>query len=161
MNHADDSGSRVALPITPMLDMTFQLLFFFLVSFHPVAPEGEMALPLLVEKGGGRLALPAGAPRFPSDLTVLVRTGLDGVNDGDISALAVRTAEGKEIPIDGGVAGLKAKLTEMRKELTQKDNIKVQGDGKLKVKSLMKVMDACKQAGFTNVSMVPPEESGR
>ena len=65
------------------------------------------------------------------------------------------------IVVCAGLAGLVAKLKEMRQELTQKDNIKVQGDGKLKVKSLMKVMDACKKAEFKNVSMVPPEDFGR
>ena len=39
--------------------------------------------------------------------------------------------------------------------------IKVQGDSKLKVRSVMKVMDACRQAGFGNVSFVPPEDQPR
>ena len=49
----------------------------------------------------------------------------------------------------------------MREELQQKDNVKVQGDGKLKVKNLLAVMDACKAAGFENVSMVPAEDFAR
>jgi biopolymer transport protein ExbD len=161
--------SKVVLPITPMLDMTFQLLFFFIINFNPADQEGqiEMALPSEEIKAAhkDKPSEPKGADKdpleFPSDLTVKVRTALDGVNDGDISALAIRNIEGKETPVDGGVGGLKDKLIEMRKELTQKDNIKVQGDGKLKMKSLLKVMDACKQAGFKNVSMVPPEDFGR
>ncbi len=44
-------GSKGILPITPMLDMSFQLLFFFIFNFNPADMEGavEMALP-----AGGR-----------------------------------------------------------------------------------------------------------
>ncbi len=163
--------SKVQLPITPMLDMTFQLLFFFIINFNPADQEGqiEMALPSEEVKAAHKQedvkkdAAPEKDPalEFPSDLTVKVRTQTDGVNDGEISALFVRNIEGKEEPVDGGLVGLKALLTKRREEMTNKDNIKVQGDGKLKVRSLMRVMDACRQSGFKNVSMVPPEDFGR
>jgi biopolymer transport protein ExbD len=45
--------------------------------------------------------------------------------------------------------------------LINKEAIKVQGDGKLKVRNVMKVMDKCREAGFGNVSFVPPEDFGR
>jgi biopolymer transport protein ExbD len=167
---SSSSDSKIVLPITPMLDMTFQLLFFFIVNFHPADLEGQMDM-----------SLPADAdkqahdqkdvkqdsktdkdlePEFPSDLTVKVRTQLDGVNDGEISALSVRNLEGKEEPVDG-LAGLKRFLTAKRETLTNKEAIKVQGDSKLKIRSVMKVMDACRQAGFPNVSFVPPEDQPR
>jgi biopolymer transport protein ExbD len=160
-----ENGSRVTLPITPMLDMTFQLLFFFITSFNPADQEGQvdMALPSN-ETRAGRLNPPNGgeAPEFPSDFTVKVRTRIDGVNDGDISDLSVRNIEGKEEPIrNGSLTELRDYLAKKREEMTNKDNIKVQGDSKLKVKSLMKVMDVCRQVGFKNVSMVPPEGFGR
>jgi biopolymer transport protein ExbD len=160
--------SKVTVPIVPMLDMTFQLLFFFIINFKPAAREGqiEMALPSENVVAAKDNKPTQGADKdpleFPSDLTVKVRTQLDGVNDGEISALSIHNSStAREKPIDGGLAGLKRELTEMRKDLTQKDNIKVQGDGKLKVRSLMKVMDTCRQAGFGKVSMVPPEDFGR
>ena len=39
----------ITLPITPMLDMSFQLLSFFILTFRPIATEGQMpvALPKL------------------------------------------------------------------------------------------------------------------
>ena len=99
-------------------------------------------------------------PEFPSDLTVKVRTQLDGVNDGEISSIFVRNPEGKEDPVDN-VAGLKKFLMEKRESLTNKNAIKVQGDGKLKVRNVLKVMDACRQAGFSNVSFAPPDDLNR
>ena len=41
--------SKVQLPITPMLDMTFQLLFFFIVNFKGMSTatiEGQMDMAL-------------------------------------------------------------------------------------------------------------------
>jgi len=159
--------SKIVLPITPMLDMTFQLLFFFIVNFSPADQEGqiEMALPSeditqAHKPEDAKAEAPDKDPlEFPSDFTVKVRTQLNGVNDGDISALSVRNIEGKEEPIpETDLTRLRDYLAKKREEMTNKDNIKVQGDMKLKVRSLMKVMDVCRQAGFKNVSMVPPED---
>jgi biopolymer transport protein ExbD len=165
-----EASSKVSLPITPMLDMTFQLLFFFIVNFHPADMEGEMsmALPVDAEKQAHKQedvkkdakTDKDPAPEFPSDLTVKVRTQLNGTTDGEISAIAVRNLEGKEEPVDG-LPGLRTFLKDKRETLTNKEAIKVQGDGKLKVREVMKVMDVCRKAGFANVSFVPPEDFGR
>ena len=42
-----DGHGGVEVMITPMLDMTFQLLFFFIINFNPADQEGlmDMALP--------------------------------------------------------------------------------------------------------------------
>src|SRR5262245_36396794 len=40
------------LPITPMLDMSFQLLAFFIMTFQPTPTEGQIALTLPKEEGG-------------------------------------------------------------------------------------------------------------
>src|SRR5262245_14504471 len=37
---------KVYLPIVPMLDMSFQLLFFFIITFNPGQREGQMAMNL-------------------------------------------------------------------------------------------------------------------
>jgi biopolymer transport protein ExbD len=156
--------SKVVLPITPMLDVTFQLLFFFVVNFRgmPLSLEGQLPVALPQERAvAPGNAGPAGPAEFPSDLTVKVRTQLDGANDGAISALTIQNAQGKEQAVEGGLPGLKAQLKQMRGGLKEKSNVKVQGDCRLKVKNLMAVMDACKAAGFENVSMVPPEDFAR
>jgi biopolymer transport protein ExbD len=158
MKRTSDSGSRIVLPITPLLDMTFQLLFFFLVTFHPGAPEGQMDLALPVEKGS---AAPApGEPVISADLTVKVRTILDGVNDGDISALAIRDSAGKETPVAGGLDGLKSILTVSKREKRIVE-VQIEADGRLKVSRLLAVADVCKSAGFTKVRMISPDDLGR
>ena len=163
--------SKVVLPITPMLDMTFQLLFFFIVNFKatPTLQEGqlEMALPSQQATSNRDNQVQRPDPhdvevQFPAELTVKVRTQLVEGSAGFISALSVQHNE-REDQVDGLLKGLKAFLEAKRETLAEgkRDNIKVQGDGKLKVREMMKVMDVCRQAGFTNVSMVPPEDFGR
>jgi biopolymer transport protein ExbD len=45
-----EPGPEVTLPITPMLDMSFQLLFFFMATFNPTDPEGAQILAMAMEK---------------------------------------------------------------------------------------------------------------
>ena len=41
-----DPSPGVTLPITPMLDMSFQLLCFFVLTFRPAPAEGQIAVTL-------------------------------------------------------------------------------------------------------------------
>src|SRR5262245_23900088 len=99
--------SKVVLPITPMLDMTFQLLFFFIVNFKatPTMQEGqlEMALPSGQAVAGGGVGI-GGKLEFPADVTVKVRTQLVEGNAGFISAISIQHDE-REEGVDGGLKG--------------------------------------------------------
>jgi len=44
------------LPITPMLDMSFQLMAFFILTFRPAPIEAQLALSLPKEDGGAQAA---------------------------------------------------------------------------------------------------------
>src|SRR5262245_35604174 len=73
----------VVVPITPMLDMTFQLLFFFLLRYNPNALEGqmEMSLPTPVEPKSQQQdsnTIPSGSDLdSPAKVTLVVRTRQD------------------------------------------------------------------------------------
>ena len=147
---------KIALPITPMLDMTFQLLFFFIMNFNPADLEGQMeaALPAqdrVVEGQGVAPAAPG--PVFPSDLTVEIRTGRDG---GGISALSVRGADGKSVPI-ADLDALAKHLAAQRAAPNNAKAIKIRADARLSIEHLMKVIDICKGAGFTHTALMSPE----
>ena len=154
-----DPDARIALPITPMLDMTFQLLFFFIMNFNPADLEGqiEAALPAqdqgIGARGGAAAPPNAPGPAFPSGLTVDVRTRPDG---NGISALFVRGADGKSVPIDG-LDALRKHLAVERAASNNKEAIEIRADARLSIGHLMKVIDACKGAGFTNTALVSPE----
>jgi len=165
-----EADSKIILPITPMLDMTFQLLFFFIINFHPADLEGQMDMALPSEdvkaahdqKNIDKTKAPEKnpTPEFPSDLTLKVRTQNDENSQGGISAIFVRNIEGKEELVNG-LDGLKKYLNDKRATLTNKEGIKVLGDSKLRLKHVLKVMDVCRNAGFKDVSFVPPEDLGR
>ncbi len=83
----DEENPEVVLPIVPMLDMAFQLLAFFILTYHPSALEGQvqLALPAAAES---RAKNPAEASpdvlsdtdvEPPSELTVVVKTRPDAV----------------------------------------------------------------------------------
>jgi biopolymer transport protein ExbD len=166
-----ETDAKIALPITPMLDMTFQLLFFFIMNFNPADLEGQMDMSLPSEEVKQAKDKPKDnvAPEknpdleFPSDLTVQVRTQNAEGSDGGISAIFVRGPDGKEDPINGPdlLGNLKKYLEAKRETVTHKEAIKIRGDTKLRIKHLMKVTDVCKAAGYANTSLVTPEEGVR
>src|SRR5436305_14261477 len=103
--------SKIVLPITPMLDMTFQLLFFFIVNFRPMPStiEGQLEMALPTENATANQNQQGGQPRgtdqdleLPSDPAVWERRQLGGANDGAVSALAVRNLVGKGAAAESG-----------------------------------------------------------
>jgi biopolymer transport protein ExbD len=172
----DGPGNEVTLPVTPMLDMAFQLLFFFITVFNPADIEGQMdlSLPSDADKAAknekdvdkDKRSDKELEPKFESDLTVKVRTQLDGRNDGKISAIFLSQVGSKDEPISATddaelVTAFRKALASKRDTISNKDAIKVQGDGKLRVEGIITIMDACRKEGFTNVSFVPPEDFGK
>jgi biopolymer transport protein ExbD len=163
-----EAAPEVALPITPMLDMAFQLLMFFIFTYHPSGMEGQMDLNLPSEKNPAakdeKMVDPNTkadkdqALEFPSDLTVNIRALQDGPQKGAISDLTLERASGPK-PVTN-LKALEGELTEARKG-SSNSNIKVQGDGKLKWKEVVAVMDVCRKAGFDNISFVAPSDFGR
>ncbi len=41
VRHAERSGDKIELQMTPMIDIVFQLLVFFIMTFKIVTPEGD------------------------------------------------------------------------------------------------------------------------
>jgi biopolymer transport protein ExbD len=165
IHRKSEAGPEPNLPVTPMLDMAFQLLAFFVMTYHPSDLEGQMDLSLPSEKiskaeDQSKVDASAAADKkpidLPSNLTVQVRTQQDGIHNGMISALALQDEAGQQ-PVDN-LDKLKAVLEKKRETVENKDNIKLQADGKLKWDGVVQVMDVCRQAGFKNISFVPPPD---
>lgn len=153
--------------ITPMLDMSFQLLAFFILTYHPSGLEGQMELNL---PAGGEAK--AKAPEdvdptkpsdtdieLPSELTVMVKTVHDGVTDGVFSSAIVEGREGQSSPFTS-MEELQRHLKRARQELTNKDDIKIKAESKLKYAYVVEVMDTCLRAGFQRVGFAPPPDLG-
>jgi biopolymer transport protein ExbD len=168
-------ASKVLMPITPMLDMTFQLLFFFLVFFHPAALEGQMDLALPTDKSTvapDQAATPQTAPgdedpvEEPPEVTVIVRAiqGDDPRTLGQISEISVQLKEGlTPIHEDGAdterlLVLLQEYLAKARETLGNQRDVMIRGERKLKWQYIVKVRDACQKAGFSNAHFSPPPD---
>ena len=158
----------VELPITPMLDFVFQLLAFFIATFQPAQLEVQMDL-TLPEAAQARAADPKdvkpdlsmpGDLELPSEITVIVKTFHDGrpENEGKVSQIVVQerqSPEGKEVK---DRQALRRYLEEARAGLSNQSDIKVQAEGAIRYAHVMKIMDTCAQAGFTNIGFGPPPD---
>lgn len=108
---------EVAMPITPMLDMAFQLMFFFITTFalNPQGlsaddsrkqddkREGQMDLSLPAkEVGNPAKGRKDGIPEFDevmkldSEVTVRIRGRNNGIDRGQIDAISISGSAGDE-----------------------------------------------------------------
>jgi biopolymer transport protein ExbD len=163
-----DKPARVEIPITAMLDMSFQMLIFFIMNFNPSDLEGQMdmALPAKIEAAAQNNDVqdPKASDnepdtKLPADLTVLVRTDREGPNKGQTSQLVVRDKSGDTtIP---SLEKLTAHLNNAKDQLSNKDEIKIEADSQLRWSAVVEVMDACRKAGFTTGFGPPPDLPGQ
>lgn len=169
-----DPPQEVNLPITPMLDMAFQLLMYFILTYHPSAMEGQMDLSMpqkatTASHGGAVDPMneannPEKDLEVPLDLNVRVQSqngtnytvtleeaGVNTALGSNLDALG-RKLEGvfkdKAQAVNDMIKGLapaerEAKLNEELKKIA----LKVQGEKRVELGSLMEVMDVCRMAG--------------
>jgi biopolymer transport protein ExbD len=155
-----DEGIEVEIPVTPMLDMAFQLLIFFIFTYHPSEMEGQMEM-AMAARGGG-----------------VGGAGIDEPHLDDIQGTAVvvrvRTQQGDEaggivypIEINADVAhGVANSVGELETHLRQlrttgqllgKTGATIELDRRLKWAFAVEVMDACKRSGL-QVSLAAPAD---
>jgi biopolymer transport protein ExbD len=162
-----DKPIEVTLPITPMLDMAFQLMFFFLATFNPMSQkEGQMGMSLPARRDprvpAPEQVRPTPEPHkeeveIPADVTISLRGFHDPRSKGQISALMVTTTAGSETL--NGTEEQRAKL--LREKLAarlpgtrDKDAVKkvpparLEGEKDLRWSEVVGVMDVCYRAGF-------------
>jgi biopolymer transport protein ExbD len=105
--HSPVAGTEITLPITPMLDMSFQLLFFFISTFKlPTGMEGSLDLSLPSEATAQADAIQNVDPSKSSDndkpadlkdvITISVQTATQGTGtDDSINNLILEETAGK------------------------------------------------------------------
>lgn len=163
------------LPITPMLDMSFQLLAFFIMTFKVAPTEGQIMLTLPKEEGGGT-NLP-GPIDIEKPLNYIVR--VIATDDGKIGQLTLSeegaaAAAGKDLKAglykkdDGSDMDMVEVYQKELKDLsasvaTQQKTAKLTLEihPKLKQASVIQLMDIGLRAGFSDLSPVPITKSER
>lgn len=164
-----ESPTEVELPVTPMLDMTFQLLAFFILTFKTAAvEEGQMEFSLpasgearaKVEQDVNPDKVSDTELSLPSQVTVVLKADHSGVNEGAINAIIVQTGQGETSIPDAKLENLAKYLKSKRdsQDLTNKDDIQIQAESKLKYAYVIQAMDTCIKAGFQRVGFAPPPD---
>ncbi len=159
----------VVMPITPMLDMTFQLLFFFILNYHPNALEGQMDLSLPAPTDNKAIETPekplpsdSQSDDIPAQVKVIVKTQQGTDAEGLISRVTVEELTGStDIEVlSGKVDKLQKHLERIGENVENKKSVLIKADGKLKWASIVQVMDACRKAGFTDIGFAELPETG-
>jgi hypothetical protein len=133
---------------------------FLLFPQHPTEGHFEMELP-----GGGTYRANGsdidpdaiGEPT-ESAVAVVVRTK-PGEESAPISAMTLKTPQGQtNIAVKSWRADLVKELRKVRPGLDANPSVRIEADRRLKWASIVEIMEACKEAGFSNVGFAPPPD---
>jgi biopolymer transport protein ExbD len=149
------------LPITPMLDMSFQLLAFFIMTFKPADTEGQIALALPQDRDGDGFVQPVAPVNAPVHYVIRVTA----TNRGMIERLTL-TEEGSVVVKDLGtsVPALRDELKAVSARLASENKVgkvSLEMEDKLLQAYVVQLVDVGVRAGFTNISPVPVDPQKR
>lgn len=141
---------EVELNVTAMLDMAFQLLAFFILTFKPAPIEGDVVLrmppaaPTTVVQKAKTAGADAKSTNPAQGLTSLVITVV-GDDNGNIQALAIGDSQ------VGGLEEFATRLpTVLKDEGSGFDQVLIQVDSRLDYEGLMRVVDVCTRQQLAN-----------
>jgi len=173
-------GVNLGLIITPMLDMSFQILSFFIMVYHPSALEGHISGSLAppeitAVKAKENNPMDIIPPSVPEELllpeiqeapTVLVTA--DRENQGQPAKIYLKRDKTQTEPAEvadavttnwkQAQADLARELRRVKNDAGDQSNIKIEADGELRQEFVMAVYDICKHSGFPKVHFVPPPQ---
>ncbi len=136
------SGEEVELNLAAMLDMAFQLLTFFILTFKPGPVEGQinLRLPLpvgITTEGTAKPGDTLSTTEVPKGLNTLV-VSVFANEAGRIASMGVGENRINTLP------GLDSKLQQVFSDkATPFDQVIVQVGGRLRYDELMKVVEVC------------------
>lgn len=154
--------TEVELPVTPMLDMAFQLLTFFILTYHPQPTEGQFAMNLLPAAPALDPNAPAPtdvAPSGPADLPAAVRTlttTLRAAPDGTLAGIQI----GENEPMND-LEALRGQVQAIFGAPDQPfEQVLIEADATLRYADLMRVVDVFASQNVTKISFSELTEAG-
>ncbi len=150
-----EPADEVFIPVAPMLDMAFQLLAFFIMTFKPPTAEMHVDLYLPVaavampKQADGRAQ--ADSARIESELEndLLIRAEADEL--GDLKSLRL-----SEVSIPDADA-LGDRLRRYARTLgNQTLRVRIAADDRLRYEPVARVIAACSAAGVSSIRFAPP-----
>lgn len=154
--HRPGPPEEVMFPVTPMLDMAFQLLAFFVLTFQAPSAETHLDLDLPVTPA----ALP-GSPHGQARVVPPSRVDTDLENDlwvrveaddlGDLKAIRLGEAAVTDIPTLGDRLRRYAEILDGRPL-----RVRLVADDSLRYEEAARVMAACSAAGVAAIRLTSP-----
>ncbi len=154
--------TEVEMQITPMLDMAFQLLTFFIMTYHPAPSEVQFGMNLLPAQPSINMNEPIStADTSNSDVPVGLKTlptTIHAAGGGDIARI---TLEANEIP---DVEALDQELKKIAADIEKKEllyeQVLITVDPQLKYSELIKVIDVFTRNKLTKLSFAELTDAG-
>jgi len=147
---------EVAFPVTPMLDMAFQLLAFFILTFKPPSAETHIdldlpATPVALPAASRGSAQPTPARNVDTDLEndLLVRAEADDL--GDLKILKLGEAPVADLATLGKRLRLYTQLLE-GKPL----RVRLVADDSLRYEPAARIIATCSAAGVAAIRLTQP-----
>ena len=153
------------LPITPMLDMSFQLLAFFIMTFKPAPTEGQIALTLPKEEGGpSSMVIPSPTDENkPKHYIVRVAAADNGTIE-KMTIVEEGAADPKGKDLGPSVANYHAELASLSAQLEREKKpgkVTLELGEKLIQEYVVQLVDQGIRAGFSDISPVPIDPKKR
>jgi biopolymer transport protein ExbD len=157
--------AKVEIQMTPMLDMIFQLLVFFILTFKPVVDEGQFGINISGMNMSGTSALPTVVPGMGDDSE-------SDLNDVQFNPpLRVRLVAGPDgkLAVNGIILGdrplqsMEYLLFELRGLVRgSPDDFEVvlESDAKLRYEYIVQAVNAISHAGVKKINFGAPIPSG-
>lgn len=147
--HRRHAKVSVELNMAAMLDMAFQLLAFFILTFRPAPVEGQLALNLPPPVPLTNVPAAGQANDAVSDETGLETLPLSVSSDGAGNAISVKVGSVAVVEgrlDDAGLARLDAHLKSMiGEDAVLFDRMQLAADGRLRYGELMRILDICRR----------------
>ncbi|QEL16882.1 ExbD/TolR family protein [Limnoglobus roseus] len=168
--HASNPFVEPDLPITPMLDMSFQLLAFFLMTFNPTPTEGHLDVTLPKRDGGPSTKLP---DPFTTDEAEEFTIRVEADDKGDVGSVSISVGKeggGVDVPGKGREArtnlfkDLQNRLAAAKNDHAERNKstgeskpfvppkIKLELANELNFKIVIAIMDESNRAGYPTVA---------
>jgi len=179
-DNREAAGVNLGAIITPMLDMSFQILAFFIMTYHPSGFEGHVngnLTPPTPRIDDGKTQVDAKlleevGPEMDEAVQVVVKTIPRGAiergrSDGQPSQIYVKKTEDAVLalvgdtdePLAESLRKLTVRLRSMQQDGLGRGIVRLECRADLKHRYVMEIYDVCKGAGFQNVSFVAPGRS--
>jgi len=155
--------AKVEIQMTPMLDMIFQLLIFFILTFKPVLDEGQFGVNMS-SLPGGTAALPtkipgmgeevAGQPREIQFIPPL-RVRLVAAPDGNLTAGGIILGD-RSLP---SADSLLFELRDMVQGVPDEFEVVIEADSNLQIQYVVQAVNAISHAGVKKINFGVPSAS--